>query len=131
MDLVYHYTKGFEYDLSQLSQATKECMAADINKYGQLLLTNPPEFYQHAHQPYPIKLVNGYESSLYTLPTGAPMNVIATVDEDPIFDQLLVTLMRAVRADEVSQAYTSVAQSLYQDWLVKPSKLENNHNGSN
>ena len=123
MDLVYHYTKGFEHDLAQFSSAEKDEMAVDMNSYGQLLLTNPPQFYQHAHQPYPIKLINGYESSLYTLPVGN-IDVIATVDEDPIFDQLIVTLMRAVRGSEVKQAYSSVAESLYQNWLVKPTRLE-------
>jgi predicted transposase YdaD len=120
MELVYHYTQGFSNDLSQLSEATKDEMAVNMNKYGQLLLTNPPKFYQHVDQPYPIQLINGYESSLYSLPIGTPLSVIATVDEDPIFDQLIVTLMRAVKADQVMQAYSCVADSLYQDWLIKP-----------
>ena len=121
MELVYHYTQGFENDLSQLSKTLKDEIAVDMNRYGERLLTNPSEFYQHVSQPYPIQLINGYESSLYSLPIGTPLSVIATVDEDPIFDQLIVTLMRAVKADEAMQAYSCVAESLYQDWLIKPS----------
>ncbi len=135
MELVYHYTQPFENDLNQLSRGTKDEIAVDMNQYGELLLTNPPQFYQHVEQPCPIQLINGYESSLYALPIRTPMSVIATVDEDPIFDQLLVTLMRVVKPSEVAEAYSSVAESLYTDWLIKPAHtkegLENNHNGSN
>jgi hypothetical protein len=41
--------------------------------------------------------------------------VILTVDEDPIFGQVIFTLFRAVNPDEVESAYQDVSESLYQE----------------
>jgi hypothetical protein len=43
--------------------------------------------------------------------------VILTVDEDPIFGQVIFTLFRVIQCDDLEQAYKSVAESLYQDLL--------------
>ena len=59
--------------------------------------------------------LNGYESSLYVLKVLEKLSVILTIDEDPIFDQYIVTLFRAVKQDKLNRAYQSVAESLYQE----------------
>ncbi|AUB34373.1 hypothetical protein COO91_00193 [Nostoc flagelliforme CCNUN1] len=40
-----------------------------------------------------------------------------TVDEDPIFGQVIFTLFRVVKHDDLDKAYKSVAESLYQGLL--------------
>ena len=59
--------------------------------------------------------LNGYESSLYVLKVLEKLSVILTIDEDPIFDQFIVTLFRAVKQDKLNRAYQSVAELLYQE----------------
>lgn len=61
--------------------------------------------------------LNSYESSLYTLTVSPTLRVIWTVDEDPIFGQVIFTLFRVVKHDDLDRAYQSVADSLYQDML--------------
>jgi len=43
--------------------------------------------------------------------------VIWAVDEDPIFGQIIFTLFRAVKHDDLDRAYQGVAESLYQDMI--------------
>ncbi|MEA5532409.1 hypothetical protein [Crocosphaera sp. XPORK-15E] len=61
--------------------------------------------------------LNGYESSLYTLKISQQLRVILAVDEDPIFGQVIFTLFRVVKHDDLDQAYQSIAESLYQEIL--------------
>jgi Txe/YoeB family toxin of Txe-Axe toxin-antitoxin module len=59
--------------------------------------------------------LNGYESSLYTLKVSQTLRVILTVDEDPIFDQVIFTLFRVVNLVDVPMTYQAIAKSLYQE----------------
>jgi hypothetical protein len=42
-----------------------------------------------------------------------------TVDDDPVFGQILVTLFRAVRHDEVDRSYRSIAHLLYRNQIER------------
>jgi hypothetical protein len=46
-----------------------------------------------------------------------------SVDEDPIFGQVIFTLFRVVKHDDLDKAYKSVAQSLYQDLLHRDQEM--------
>jgi hypothetical protein len=52
---------------------------------------------------------------LYTLKVLEKLSLILTVDEDPIFGQVVFTLFRVVKQNELNRAYQSVAKSLYQE----------------
>ena len=41
--------------------------------------------------------------------------IILTVDEDPIFDQVIFTLFRVTNRDDFNKAYQGVVESLYRD----------------
>jgi hypothetical protein len=43
--------------------------------------------------------------------------IILTVDEDPIFDQVILTLFRVANRDDFNKAYQVVVESLYKDLL--------------
>ncbi len=53
------------------------------------------------------------------LKVSQKLRVILTVDEDPIFGQIIFTLFRAIQHQDLNKAYNSVAESLYQDFLHK------------
>ncbi|NJL92128.1 MAG: hypothetical protein HC916_21940 [Coleofasciculaceae cyanobacterium SM2_1_6] len=40
-----------------------------------------------------------------------------TVDQDPIFRQVVFTLFRVVNSDDLDRAYQNIAESLYQEIL--------------
>ncbi|MGZ8249705.1 hypothetical protein, partial [Methylomagnum sp.] len=81
---------------------------------------------QQIYQPHPIALPNGLESSLYVLKTDSEIRVILAIDNDPIFDRRLITLFRAVKQDELNQAFDSLAQILYQNFPLRPANHARN-----
>lgn len=51
---------------------------------------------------------------IYILKVTRKIRVILTIDEDPLFNQFIIKLLRVVSTDEAERAYMSVSQSLYQ-----------------
>ena len=115
MDVLIESTKGFEKDIAKLSEDEKAAAIAKINDCASLFPTQKANFYRKVRRlRLPLNL-NGYESSLYTLTVSRTLRLILAVDEDPIFGQVIFTLFRAVKQDELERAYQNVAESLYQD----------------
>ena len=56
-------------------------------------------------RPYRLVLRGGLESSLCEIRIGKDRMVILTVDDDPIFKRVVVTLMRIVPKSERNEAY--------------------------
>lgn len=119
MDILIESTKGFEKDLSRLSEDERAAAIKKINDCASLFPTHKTDVYRKLHRlPLPSPL-NGYESSLYTLRLSQKLRAILAVDEDPIFRQVIFTLFRAVKHDDIDKAYKGIAESLYQELLQK------------
>jgi mRNA-degrading endonuclease RelE of RelBE toxin-antitoxin system len=84
-----------------------------------LLRDNPRSFFAKAQRPLPIHLKGGFSSSLYSLRVGRDIRLIMTVDDDPVFGQILVTLFRVVRHDEVDRSYRLIAHLLYRNRIER------------
>jgi hypothetical protein len=117
VDILIESTNNFEKDLSSLTEGEKERAIQEINRYAELFPTQKEKVYLQLHQPPLPSDLNGYDSSLYILKVSQTLSVILTVDEDPIFGQVVFTLFRAIQHDNLDKAYKSVAESLYQDFL--------------
>ncbi|MEH2175257.1 hypothetical protein [Nostoc sp.] len=117
MDVLIESTKSFEKDLGRLSEDEKAVAIKKINDCASLFPTKKAEIYHKLHRLALPLDINGYESSLYTLRVSQKLRVILTVDEDPIFGQVIFTLFRVVKHDDLDKAYKSVAESLYQGLL--------------
>jgi hypothetical protein len=61
--------------------------------------------------------LNGYDPSRYTLKVSQKISVLLTIDEDPVFGQVIFTLFRSVNPHDLDRAYNTVAKSLYQELL--------------
>lgn len=118
MNVNFQITKNFEKDLKKFGAQDKQIITESINKYCSLLPLNGKARSRQFYQPHTIKLTGNLDSSLYVLKVARHIRVILAIDEDPLFDQFLITLLRAVNTDEVDQAYTIVSQSLYQPILA-------------
>jgi hypothetical protein len=117
VDILIESTKGFENDLTKLSEDERAAAIQKINDCASLFPTKKADVYRKLRRlRLPINL-NGYESSLYTLRVSRTLRVILAVDGDPIFGQVIFTLFRVVKDDELDKAYQDVAGSLYQDML--------------
>ncbi|MCC3593224.1 hypothetical protein [Microcoleus sp. PH2017_28_MFU_U_A] len=117
MDILIESTRRFEKDLAKLSEAEKAAAIAKINDCASLFPTHKADVYRKLRRLRLPSNLNGYESSLYTLRVSRTLKVILAVDEDPIFGQVIFTLFRVVKDDELNKAYQDVAESLYQDLL--------------
>ena len=115
MDILIESTIVFEQDLSGLEADVNVAVMESVNNYVRLF-PDQKQFAYDGLKRLPLRSqLNGYESSLYFLKVSEKLSVILTIDEDPIFDQFIVTLFRAVKHDKLNRAYQSVAESLYQE----------------
>ena len=122
MDIVIESTKSFEKNLAQLSESDKTAVVQNINNCAQLFTTQRTDVYRRLKRlRLPLDL-NGYESSLYVLRVSQKLRVILAVDEDPIFDQVIFTLYRLVKRDNLDKEYQGIAESLYQELLHQKRK---------
>jgi len=117
MDVLIESTRPFEKALEELSEQDKALTVNKINDCASLFPIQRTNVYRKLHRLPLLSDLNGYESSLYTLEISEELRIILTVDEDPIFRQVIFTLFQLVKADDLDQAYRSVADSLYQDLL--------------
>ncbi len=115
MDILIESTKDFENDITKLSEDEKAAAIQKINDCASLFPTQKANFYRKLRRLPLQSNLNGYESSLYTLTVSPTLRLIWAVDEDPIFGQVIFTLFRVVKHDDLDRAYQSVAESLYQD----------------
>ncbi|MFN6562879.1 MAG: hypothetical protein RMY28_024240 [Nostoc sp. ChiSLP01] len=117
MDVLIESTRSFEKDIGSLSEEEKAAVVKKINDCASLFPTQKADVYRKLRRfPLPSD-INGYESSLYTLKVSQKLRVILAVDEDPIFGQVIFTLFRVVKHDDLDKAYKGVAESLYQGLL--------------
>ena len=117
MDVLIESTRSFEKDIAKLSVDEKAAAIQKINDCASLFPTQKADVYRKLRRRCLSSNLNGYESSLYTLRISQKLRVILAVDEDPIFEQVIFTLFRAVKHDELDRAYQGVAESLYQELL--------------
>jgi hypothetical protein len=123
MDILIESTRGFEKDIDKLSKEQKATTIKKINDCASLFPTQKADVYRDLHRPPLISAMNGYESSLYTLKVSYQLRLILSIDEDPIFGQVIFTLFRVVKHDDLDKAYRGVSESLYQDLLHRDREM--------
>lgn len=115
MDVLIESTRSFETDLDRLSDDERATTVKKINDCASLFPTQKADVYRKLHRLRLLSELNGYESSLYTLKVSPALRIILAVDEDPIFEQVIFTLFRVVKHNDIDKAYRDVAESLYQE----------------
>ncbi|KAM3101281.1 hypothetical protein ACKFKF_09010 [Phormidesmis sp. 146-12] len=100
-----------------MSEDDKATTVNKINECVSLFPTQEADVYRQLRRLSLPSGLNGYESSLYTLGVSQKLSVVLTIDEDPIFGQVIFTLFRSVNSHDLDRAYKDVAESLYQELL--------------
>lgn len=116
MDIIIDSTQHFEKDLAKLDQKDKATVITKINHCASLFLSQKDHVYHQLHHLRLPSLPNGYESSVYILRTSPKLRVILAIDEDPIFEQIILTLFRVFKHGDLEKVYKSIADSLYQEF---------------
>lgn len=114
MEIKFDITRPFEKDLKKIGTKEKSRVVASIDKYAATFDTKFDIPTQHIYRPHKINMPEGLDSSLYVLRASPNIRVILTIEEDPLFDQKVVTLFRVVKHEDMGRAFNSIAESLYQ-----------------
>lgn len=121
MQLVFHASAEFEADLALLDEQERNTVIGELNAVCPRIACEGEAGCSLLARPEELKLKSGCCPSLSVLPVDACMAVIFAVDEDPIFDQVIVSLLRAVPRNHVPAAYREAARRLYRLHLDEPS----------
>ncbi|MFM2064031.1 MAG: hypothetical protein RLZZ507_3702 [Cyanobacteriota bacterium] len=119
MDILIESTKDFEKDLEKFSDTEKFRIIKEMNLNFELLSSENNSFYEHSEQLRNIKLNHDYDSTIYCLKINDHQRIILTIDDDPIFGCILITLFRIVNYKNAQKAYNAVAEMIYQDFTVE------------
>lgn len=114
LDLVFQETNLFLDDFEGYSIDTRSQIATMLNDCCQFLLYDVPAF-ESAVKRIHVDLPGDVDASLCVL-TCDKDQVLFTVDEDPLFGQLTVNLLRLVPDSAFEDACASVITSLYQEF---------------
>ncbi len=112
LELVFHETQTFLDDFRALPAEQMTALATELNDCCQLLLYDPAEFRRRVEHVRP-QLADGLDSSMVVLTTSHEFKVIFTVDEDPLFEQLAITLFHVLPAHQHTAARIELTRALY------------------
>jgi hypothetical protein len=115
MNTEFDITRHFENDLALFSKENQTIVADSINQYAPVFDIEQGDPTHHIYQPCKIQLPEGLDSSLYVLQATNQISVLLTIEDDPLFDRKLITLIRVIKQDELDYTFNSVAKSLYQN----------------
>ena len=118
MNVLFQATKKFEKDLRDLPADDAQRVISQLNKNCSLLKQDPTAFYRTVNKPLIVKLKEGMDSTLYSMRAGRDLRILLAVDDDPLFDQTIFTLLRVIQHKDLSKAYKGIAESLYQSTLI-------------
>lgn len=110
-ELVFHDTEGFQDDWQAIDVQHHGGLATEINDCCQLLLYDQRAF-DHRVESIDPNLPDGVDASLFVLSID-DWRVIFTVDEDPVFHELRISLLRIVDAMQYNPVIDRVIRELY------------------
>ncbi|RLC03278.1 MAG: hypothetical protein DRI57_29285 [Deltaproteobacteria bacterium] len=113
LDLVIELDDGCEHAFRKLSEKERDEIIKKAEYYGELFVTDRTAFLKDAHQPVRFRLDDKFDSSLYCFGINQGTRIIASVDDDPIFKSVTVTLLSVFRNGDTEEKFKSVARSFY------------------
>ena len=113
-ELVFHDAQAFRSDWDGIEIDRHGDLATEINDCCQLLLYEVGQFHQKVERVEP-ELIPGVDASLYLLPVEE-WRAIFTVDEDPVFHEMRISLLRIVHETHYKAALSDVIRELYAGW---------------
>lgn len=125
MELIFQRTHQFEKNLRKLSLFDKEKVVKQVNQMAENFSNDKDLFFKHARLAR-ITLRNGLKPSLYIMRSGLKLRILFTIDDDPIFEKRIFTLLRIVKPDEYKKVFSQLAESMYQQYLIEYEATDEN-----
>ena len=116
-NLIIELTNDCEKKFYHFSQKEQDQIIKKTEYLGELYITDRVEFYRNAHQPVFFKLNNKFDSSLYYFKINKELRIIASVDEDPIFESVTITLLSVFKDGHIEKNFKLAAQSFYRQFV--------------
>jgi len=113
MELEFRITQSFDEDMQGLSGEEQNKIKNKINFVSGSLLNGRSDFMHEASMPHIFNLKGGLDSSLFVVRLDDEKRMIASVDDDPIFDKVSLTLFRLVDGKDAEKIYKEVGEQLY------------------
>ena len=120
MELVFDITQSFSDDMAGLPLVQKEAISNQINLISKSLLNGQVEFKQNSLIPYNFNLKGGLDSSLYLIKADKDKRMVVSVDEDPVFDKITLTLFRLADRNTADEIYKEVGENIYKELGTSP-----------
>ena len=114
MDIQFDISKQFEKDQKVLSKEDQRRIGISIDRYAATFDPSRSVSNAKIYQIPNTRAPEGLDSSLYVLRATDQLRVILTIEDDPLFDARVVTLLRAVRHDKMERVFNSIAESFFQ-----------------
>lgn len=111
MEAVIEETRAFERDLRRLSPEDRRRVTEALEKFA---MGGPGSTDSRDLGRVHLSLPRGLTGTLFSLRAGRKLRVIFTAVADPVFDQYLVTALRAVALNSYSRAIKGLAESFFQ-----------------
>lgn len=117
MNILIESTAIFEQDLRRLSQDRKNKIISEINNFVNLISDGKfNDFYKLYCIPHILDL-GEYDSSLYVLRVSGELEIVLTIDEDPIFNQTILSLFRLTGSANIIEVHQEIVAHLYQELI--------------
>ena len=118
MEVRINITKGFEKDLGKLTSQEQSTVKKKLNYLIELIRSGNSTS-SHLYRLHKIHLIEKLESSLYIFKVNKDIRIILTSENDPLFDEHLLTLLKVVRHKDLEKSFKSVSESIYQSLIHK------------
>ncbi len=115
-NLIIELADGCEGTFRSLPDKEQDELIEKTEYYGELYMTDRTEFFRNARQPVFFRLNDKFDSSLYYFRINDELIMIASVDEDPVFDSVTVTLLSVFRDNDIEKNFKTAAQSFYRQF---------------
>lgn len=115
--IVVEVTDSFERDLKNLDPQKQKKINNKIESIIKLLQNDDLSSLHHYLNKVRIISLPKYTSSMYSLRASSDLRVLLFIEDDPIFNQKVLTLLCVSQHKDMNKAIKSLAESYYQQKL--------------
>ncbi len=118
MELLFNSVRRFEKALKNFSKIEQYKIIKKINSKCAGLGKACSDLSEKSI--YPVGKIlpsNGLKPSLYELRVDTHIRVLLMIDEDPLFDQVVVTLLDVLQHKDLAKSLRNIAESFYQHYV--------------
>lgn len=121
MDVQINITKDFDKDLKKMPTSDNQAISVKINYLIDLLRADQ-KIGRQLYRLHKIPQIGDINSSIYLYKINKSIRIILTFEDDPLFDQKIITLLRAVHHDKLENTFKGLQEAIYQSYLKQRRK---------